>query len=65
MHSLQQEISDDSDIGLAVLYCNYKDRHVQNPKDLVASICAQLIRKKGLHCKETQDLYDDLTKDGF
>ena len=38
---------------------------MQNPEDLVASLCAQLIKKKRSPSKESAELYINLTKDDF
>lgn len=46
-----------NDIGVAYIYCNYKDKDAQTPTNLVVGLWAQLVRKSGSLSTEVRDLY--------
>ncbi|EEU41485.1 uncharacterized protein NECHADRAFT_87616 [Fusarium vanettenii 77-13-4] len=49
---------DDATIGIAFVYCDYKDRLNQTPSNLLSSLAKQLARQKQVLPKEVKDLYD-------
>ena len=62
IQSLRLETRIDPNVGIAFLYCNYKEKRAQNPEDLLASICAQLMKKKQSPSKTVESMYHELKK---
>ncbi|UPK99891.1 hypothetical protein LCI18_010826 [Fusarium solani-melongenae] len=54
---LRQQFND-STIGIAFVYCDYKDRLNQTPSNLLSSLVKQLAKQKQVLPKEVKDLYD-------
>ncbi|RMJ18522.1 hypothetical protein CDV36_001849 [Fusarium kuroshium] len=54
--------SDDTTIGIAFVYCDYKDRLNQTPCNLLSSLIKQLARQKQVLPNEVRDLYDKHSK---
>ena len=54
---LQTEFRDDSSIGIAYLYCNYRRQEEQKPVDLLASLLKQLIQRRTSVPKNVVDIY--------
>ncbi|KAH7253183.1 hypothetical protein B0J15DRAFT_560286 [Fusarium solani] len=52
----------DATIGVAFVYCDYKDRLNQTPSNLLSSLVKQLARQKQVLPKEVKDLYDKHAK---
>ncbi|KAL8691378.1 MAG: hypothetical protein Q9224_004193 [Gallowayella concinna] len=42
--TLRNEFAHDASKGIAAVYCNFKEREMQNPQNLLAGACAQLIQ---------------------
>jgi hypothetical protein len=55
---LLETYKDIRSVGIACVYCNYKERDVQSPLNLLASIYAQLLMKRNAISDELRDLYD-------
>jgi hypothetical protein len=55
---LRETFKDRRDVGVAVIYFNYKEKDAQTPRNMIASLCAQLIGSKGSVSGELRDLYD-------
>ncbi|WAO96611.1 Hypothetical protein NCS54_01429100 [Fusarium falciforme] len=58
---LRQQFND-STIGIAFVYCDYKGRLNQTPSNLLSSLAKQLARQKQVLPKEVNDLYDKYAK---
>jgi Cdc6-like AAA superfamily ATPase len=54
---LQTEFRDDSSVGIAYLYCNYRRQEEQKPVDLLASLLKQLIQRRTSVPKNVVDIY--------
>lgn len=55
---LRETFRDRRDVGVAVIYFNYKEKDAQTPRNMIASLCAQLIGSKGSVSNELRALYD-------
>ena len=53
---IEQEFRQDESTAVACVYCNYKDKFVQTPANLLANICVQ-IRRKGTISPEMEELH--------
>ncbi|KAM6511705.1 hypothetical protein FALCPG4_016704 [Fusarium falciforme] len=58
---LRQQCNDPT-IGIAFVYCDYKDRLNQTPSNLLSSLVRQLARRKQVLPKEVKDLYNKHAK---
>ncbi|KAJ4172665.1 hypothetical protein NW754_002868 [Fusarium falciforme] len=58
---LRQQCNDPT-IGIAFVYCDYKDRLNQTPSNLLSSLARQLARRKQVLPKEVKDLYNKHAK---
>jgi hypothetical protein len=47
----------DPGVGIACIYCNYKEKDAQTPTNLVVGLWAQLVRRSGFVSAEVRDLY--------
>lgn len=56
VNHLREQLSD-ANIGIACIYCNYKEEHMQSPVNLIASLWAQLVQNSGSLSSEVKDLY--------
>ncbi|KAL9610579.1 MAG: hypothetical protein Q9167_004730 [Letrouitia subvulpina] len=48
----------DSRIGVACIYCNYKEQHVQSPLNLIASVWMQLVQSKDIISDKVKNIYE-------
>jgi len=55
--NLRERLKDDIDVGIACIYCNYKEKDAQTLTNLVAGLWAQLVRNSGSLSTEVRDLY--------
>jgi len=55
--NLREQLKDDIDVGIACIYCNYKEKDAQTLTNLVAGLWAQLVRNSGSLSTEVRDLY--------
>ena len=53
------------DTAVLYIYCNYKERVVQTPVNIVASLLAQLIRYMSIIPKDLREYYDQFQKIGL
>ncbi|KAJ4325934.1 hypothetical protein N0V84_003320 [Fusarium piperis] len=53
---------DDATIGIAFVYCDYKDRFKQTPSNLFSSLVKQLARQRQPFPREVKDLYTKHTE---
>jgi len=54
---LWSEFQNDSNIGVAFLYCNYKSQQIQKPTDLLASLLKQLVQEQSFPPESVRSLY--------
>jgi predicted ATPase len=54
---LQTEFRNNSSIGIAYLYCNFRRQEEQKPVDLLASLLKQLIQRRTSLPKNVMDIY--------
>lgn len=54
---LQTKFQDNSSIGIAYLYCNYRRQEEQKPVDLLASLLKQLIQRRTSVPENVMDIY--------
>lgn len=57
VNHLRGQLKNDASIGIACIYCNYKEEHIQSPVNLIASLWAQLVQNSGSLSSEVKDLY--------
>ena len=55
--NLRERLKNDIDVGIAYIYCNYKEKDAQTLTNLVAGLWAQLVRNSGSLSTEVKDLY--------
>jgi hypothetical protein len=55
--NLRERLKDDIGVGIACIYCNYKEKDAQTLINLVAGLWAQLVRNSGSLPTEVRDLY--------
>lgn len=55
--NLRERLKNDITVGIACIYCNYKERDAQTLTNLVAGLWAQLVRNNGSLPTEVRDLY--------
>ena len=55
--NLRERLKDDISVGIACIYCNYKEKDAQTLINLVAGLWAQLVRNSGSLSTEVRDLY--------
>jgi hypothetical protein len=55
--NLRERLKNDIDVGIAYIYCNYKEKDAQTLTNLVAGLWAQLVRNGGSLSTEVKDLY--------
>ncbi|KAK2805838.1 hypothetical protein FQN51_008612 [Onygenales sp. PD_10] len=48
----------DEDVGISFLFCNFGLRHIEKPKDMMAGILKQLVRKNDPLPEAVKNLYD-------
>ncbi|KAK2800833.1 hypothetical protein FQN50_007974 [Emmonsiellopsis sp. PD_5] len=59
IHDLSRKSSQDENIGLAYVFCNYQRVEEQKPIDLLANILKQLAGRKNLLPDNIKDLYEN------
>lgn len=55
--NLRERLKNDIGVGIACIYCDYKERDAQTLINLVAGLWAQLVRNSGSLSTEVRDLY--------
>jgi hypothetical protein len=55
--NLRERLKDDIGVGIACIYCDYKEKDAQTLINLVAGLWAQLVRNSGSLPTEVRDLY--------
>jgi hypothetical protein len=55
--NLRERLKDDISVGIACIYCNYKEKDAQTLINLIAGLWAQLVRNSGSLSTEVRDLY--------
>ncbi|KAL9045843.1 MAG: hypothetical protein Q9214_001186 [Letrouitia sp. 1 TL-2023] len=45
-------------VGVACIYCNYKEQHVQSPLNLIASVWMQLVQGKDIVSDKVKSIYE-------
>lgn len=54
---LHEKFKDETDVGIACIYCNYKEKNMQTPVNLIAGVWSQLIQQHEPLSNDVQDLY--------
>ncbi|KAK2788602.1 hypothetical protein FQN53_003454 [Emmonsiellopsis sp. PD_33] len=54
----------DEDVGISFLFCNFGLRHIEKPKDMMAGILKQLVRKNDPLPEAVENLYDTNERKG-
>ena len=54
---LREQFKDKKDVGIACIYCNYKEKDVQTLVNLTGSLLIQLIQGRALISTDVEDLY--------
>lgn len=57
VNHLREQLKNDASIGIACIYCNYKEEHMQSPANLIASLWAQLVQNSGSLSSDVKDLH--------
>jgi hypothetical protein len=57
IENLRERLKNDIGVGIACIYCNYKEKDAQTLTNLVAGLWAQLARNSGSLSTEARDLY--------
>jgi hypothetical protein len=57
MDNLRERLRNDIGVGIACIYCNYKEKDAQTLTNLVAGLWAQLVRNSSSLPTEVRDLY--------
>jgi hypothetical protein len=55
--NLRERLKNDIGVGVACIYCNYKEKDAQTVTNLVAGLWAQLVQNSGSLSTEVRDLY--------
>lgn len=53
---LWKMFQDDTTVGIAYLYCNFRQRHEQAPEDLLAGVLKQLVQRQTFVSESVKDL---------
>ncbi|KAE8550321.1 hypothetical protein EYB25_006547 [Talaromyces marneffei] len=64
VHHLQRKFRNDTSVGIAYLYCNFRQHQKQNPKDLILSLLKQIIRGMPSVPKYVEQLYLEHSRKG-
>ena len=59
---LRHSLTDQSDVGIVPIYCEYKLKELQTPENLLASLWRELSHGHGSVAKEVKDLYTKHTR---
>jgi hypothetical protein len=57
VEDLWRRFQRENNVGIAYIYCNFRQQHEQTPKDLLASILKQLIQELPFLPKSMENLY--------
>ncbi len=57
IHHLENEFKNEANIGIAYLYCNYRQQQQQRAKDLLSSLLKQLAQRQSSVSAEVKELY--------
>ncbi|KAF9879391.1 ankyrin repeat protein [Colletotrichum karsti] len=55
---LLRQFQDDPDVGVAYIYCNFKDQERQNHHDLIASLAKQLAQSRSSMPRSLKEMYE-------
>ncbi|EDN02634.1 conserved hypothetical protein [Histoplasma mississippiense (nom. inval.)] len=58
VHDLLRRFQNDPSVGIAYLYCNFKQQEEQKPADLIASLLKQLLQGQPSVVEVVKDLYN-------
>ncbi|EGC47007.1 ankyrin repeat protein [Histoplasma capsulatum var. duboisii H88] len=58
VHDLHRRFQNDPSVGIAYLYCNFKQQQEQKPADLIASLLKQLLQGQPSVVEVVKDLYN-------
>ncbi|KAI9787697.1 MAG: hypothetical protein M1839_000228 [Geoglossum umbratile] len=58
VHHLCSKYQTDFSVGIAYLYCNFRQRHQQKPEDLLSSLLKQLVQKRASMPEGVKTLYE-------
>lgn len=64
IHHLQKNFRDDVSVGVAYVYCNFRQHQQQHPEDLLLSLLKQIIRGMTSVPTCVERLYGDQTRKG-
>jgi hypothetical protein len=64
VNHLREQFKSEADVGIACIYCNYKEKDVQIPINLIASLWSQLVQQQDSLSNNVQDLYKDHRRRG-
>lgn len=62
IHHLQRKFRDDVSVGVAYVYCNFRQHQKQHPQDLLLSLLKQIIRGMNSVPACVERLYEDHTR---
>lgn len=57
VNHLHEQFKDEPDVAIACIYCNYKERDMQTPVNLIASLWSQLVQNQETFSNDVQALY--------
>jgi len=63
VNHLREQFKHETDVGKACIYCNYREKDVQIPVNLIASLWSQLVQQDSLS-SNVRDLYKDHNRRG-
>ena len=63
--SLRTRFKGDEGVGVACVYCNFKERNVQTPSNIIAALWRQLAVNRDSLADEVQDLYNSCSASGI
>jgi hypothetical protein len=64
VNHLHKLFKNETEIGIACIYCNYKEKVAQTPVNLVASLLRQLVQEHSPLSNDVKDLYGECIKRG-
>jgi hypothetical protein len=57
VNHLHEQFKDETDVAMACIYCNYKERDMQTSVNLIASLWSQLVQSQDALSDDVQALY--------
>jgi hypothetical protein len=57
VNHLHERFKDEADVAIGCIYCNYKERDMQTPVNLIASLWSQLVQNQDTLSNDVQALY--------